>query len=200
MNSFNDECWKHLLIWYMDFILLILSNKTPWLTFPMPPVFVLIIYCRDYCHKGTHRGKNSISVLRKSDRAWPPTGNHMLSVSSLWDVCWEENHETFEEDIVTKKCYGRESLKPEDLQKWMLGLNILACDILKIEFSVLFLQQWLGFLNCESLKNIFIFTSNGDSCNIWWYPCVAQEFGIGEFWQDRLSDLAKSNWPLSFET
>lgn len=108
-----------------------------------------------------------------------------------WDI-WR--------DIVTKKCYGRESLKPEDLQKWMLGLNILACDILKIEFSVLFLQQWLGFLNCESLKSMFIFTSNGDSLNIWWYPCVAQEFSIGEFWQDRLSDLAKSNWPLSFET
>ena len=29
---------------------------------------------------------------------------------------------------------------------------------------------------------------------------VAQEFGIDKFWQDRLSDLAKSNWPLSFET
>lgn len=148
------------------------------------------MYVSSHCHvlwdlkksfesllKGPTEGK-TISVLRKSDRVWPHAENHMLSISLPCDVCWEENHKISEENIVPKEMLcKRESIKPEDLQKWMLDLNISPCDILKIEFSILFSQQRLGFLNRVSLK-MFIFTSSGGSLCIWWYPCVGYCKGL----------------------
>lgn len=143
--------------------------------------------------KGPTEGKTSISALNQAGHA----GNHVLSISSPYDVCWEENHGTSEEDQLPKGMLRRREFKAWGLTKWMLDQSVLLGIFWRQGFSVLFLQPWLGFLHLVSLK-MFIFTSDGGSPFVWWHPCVAREFYTVGFGQDHLSDLAKSHWAVSF--
>lgn len=121
---------------YVPFFSLPCKIQSHSLPFLYHQLYVLIMYVTSHCHgwwnlrkvwmlaKETQRGKKtSISVLRKSTRAWPHAGNHMLSLSSPCDVCWEENHGTSEEDIVSKGMLYKTEFKTWRLTEMNVGPN-----------------------------------------------------------------------------